>query len=81
MRLPAFAYELPQRLEEALELLNTYGADCKILAGGTDLLVRMKQGLASPTHLISLKAMPELAIIRESDDLLRMGTAVRLPTS
>lgn len=78
MRLPAFAYELPRDLDEALELLHTCGPNCKILAGGTDLLVRMKQGLASPTHLISLKALPELAIIRESDSLLRIGTAVRL---
>ncbi len=78
MRLPAFAYELPQGLDEALELLHTHGTNCKILAGGTDLLVRMKQGLASPTHLISLKAVPELAIIRESGCLLRIGAAVRL---
>jgi len=78
VRLPAFAYELPRDLDEALELLNTHGTGCKILAGGTDLLVRMKQGLASPSHLISIKALPELAIIRESGSLLRIGAAVRL---
>ncbi len=78
MRLPAFAYELPRDLDEALEFLNTHGPNCKILAGGTDLLVRMKQGLVSPTHLISLKALPGLATIRESGGLLRIGTAVRL---
>jgi 4-hydroxybenzoyl-CoA reductase subunit beta len=78
VHLPAFAYDLPQDLDEALELLNAYENDCKILAGGTDLLVRMKQGLATPKHLISLKALPELATIKESDNLLRIGTAVRL---
>ncbi|MDQ7782318.1 MAG: FAD binding domain-containing protein [Desulfomonilaceae bacterium] len=78
MRLPAFDYELPGNLDEALELLNTYGPNGKILAGGTDLLVRMKQGLALPTHLISLKALPELATIRESEVGLRIGAAVRL---
>jgi 4-hydroxybenzoyl-CoA reductase beta subunit len=78
VRLPAFAYELPRNLDEALELLNTHGPDCRILAGGTDLLVRMKQGLASPAHLISLKALPELANIRESGCFLRIGAATRL---
>ncbi len=78
MRLPAFVYELPGSLDQALELLNTYGPNGKILAGGTDLLVRMKQGLASPTHLISLKALPELANIRESGSVLRIGAGVRL---
>lgn len=78
MRLPTFAYELPRDLHEALALLNAYGPECKILAGGTDLLVRMKQGLATPAHVISLKAVPELTIIRESQGLLRIGAAVRL---
>ncbi len=78
MRLPVFEYELPKDLDEALGLLNIHGTHCKILAGGTDLLVRMKQGLASPTHLISLKALPGLATIRESVGLLRIGAAVRL---
>jgi 4-hydroxybenzoyl-CoA reductase beta subunit len=59
-------------------LLNTYGPECKILAGGTDLLVRMKQGLVSPAHVISLKALPELTVISESGGMLRMGAAVRL---
>jgi 4-hydroxybenzoyl-CoA reductase beta subunit len=78
VRLPAFDYELPQNIEEALELLSTYGPKAKILAGGTDLLVRMKQGLALPAHLISLKGLPELVTIKESGDILRIGAAVRL---
>jgi 4-hydroxybenzoyl-CoA reductase subunit beta len=78
VRLPAFAYELPRNLDEALELLKTFGPECKILAGGTDLLVRMKQGLTSPAHLISLKALPELTEIRETDGALQIGAAVKL---
>jgi len=78
MRLPPFAYERPRDLTEALELLNTYGKDCRVLAGGTDLLVRMKQGLAAPSRLISLKDLPELATINESDGFLNIGTAVKL---
>lgn len=78
MRLPPFAYERPRDLYEALELLQSYGKDCKVLAGGTDLLVRMKQGLVAPKYLISLKASSELAEIKESEDTLRIGAAVKL---
>lgn len=78
MRLPAFAYERPGNLQEALELLHAHGANCRILAGGTDLLVRMKQRLTSPTHVISIRALPELDFIKQTEDLFRIGTAVRL---
>lgn len=78
MRLPVFAYEVPQSIDEALKLLSRYGPDCRILAGGTDLLVRMKQRLATPAHLISLKALPELTGIEESEGVLRIGAAARL---
>ena len=78
MRLPPFTYNRPQDLDEALELLNAYGKDCKILAGGTDLLVRMKQGLVAPMNLISLKALSELAEIRETATDLKIGSAAKL---
>lgn len=47
MRLPAFDYMEPENLEEALDLLAAHGEDAKVLAGGTDLLVRMKKGSPS----------------------------------
>ncbi|MFH0826082.1 MAG: FAD binding domain-containing protein [Pseudomonadota bacterium] len=78
MRLPAFSYEQPQDLDQALELLTTHGSNCRILAGGTDLLVRMKQGLVQPSHLISLKALKGLTAIEESVDQIRIGAAVPL---
>ncbi len=78
MRLPAFAYEVPRNLHDALEILKTYGPECKILAGGTDLLVRMKQGLTKPAHLVSLKNLAELTILEESEGMLRIGAAVSL---
>jgi 4-hydroxybenzoyl-CoA reductase beta subunit len=78
MRLPPFTYDRPQNLDEALELLNSHGKNCKILAGGTDLLVRMKHGLVAPAHLISLKALSALTEIRVSDGALQIGVAVKL---
>ncbi len=78
MRLPAFAYEQPKNLEEALEILNTRGSAGKILAGGTDLLVRMKQNSIHPEYLISLKNLSSLTTIQETEDGLRIGAGVTL---
>lgn len=78
MRLPPFAYERPQNITETVEVLAAHGSEARILAGGTDLLVRMKQGLASPKYLISLRDVPELSHIDESDNVVVIGAAVRL---
>ena len=49
MRLPPFDYAAPKTLEEALQVLAEKGPEARVLAGGTDLLVRMKHGLLRPT--------------------------------
>ena len=73
MRLPRFDYLGPDNLEEALDLLATHRDDVKILAGGTDLLVRMKKGLLKPKFLISLKALNELSYIKKEDNHIKIG--------
>ncbi len=73
MRLPKFEYERPNTLDKALALLDENGPDARILAGGTDLLVRMKKGLLKPKRLVSLKALNELTYIRTLDDGIRIG--------
>lgn len=65
MRLPRFDYLGPDTLEKALAFLATHRDGARILAGGTDLLVRMKKGLLTPKTLISLKGLGELAYIRQ----------------
>ncbi|MCL5941980.1 MAG: xanthine dehydrogenase family protein subunit M [Actinobacteria bacterium] len=60
MYLPDFDYYAPESLEEACNLLNALGPRAKVLAGGTDVLVKMKHGLLAPTALVSLKALHEL---------------------
>lgn len=78
MPLPAFNYKLPQNLDEALDLLSTHGRDCSILAGGTDLLVRMKQRLVESGVVLSLKALPDLAYIREEGARVCIGAGTSL---
>ncbi|MCA1960514.1 MAG: xanthine dehydrogenase family protein subunit M [Desulfomonile sp.] len=60
MLLPRFEYHEPTTLEEALKLLSELGGNAKVLAGGTDLLVRMKQKIDRPAHVISLARIPGL---------------------
>ena len=78
MRLPRFKYLGPETLDQALDLLATHKDDAKILAGGTDLLVRMKKGLLKPKVLISLKALNELSYIKKQDGYIKIGARTSL---
>ena len=60
MYLPDFDYYAPATIREACELLSQFGFRAKVLAGGTDLLPKMKDGLMKPEVLISLKNLTEL---------------------
>jgi 4-hydroxybenzoyl-CoA reductase beta subunit len=73
VRLPRFGYLRPDNLEGALDLLATHKDEAKILAGGTDLLVRMKKGLLKPKFLISLKSLNELSYIAKDDNHIKIG--------
>jgi len=73
VRLPQFNYTGPDTLEKALDLLSAHAQDAKILAGGTDLLVRMKKGLIAPKMIISLKALNELSYIKKDKNTIRIG--------
>lgn len=75
-----FEYHAPTSLKEALELLSKYGEEAKLLAGGTDLLVKMKQRLTAPSHLIDIKRISGLNRIEERDDGIHIGAATRLRT-
>ncbi|PDV99551.1 FAD binding domain-containing protein [Candidatus Chloroploca asiatica] len=55
-----FAFYAPARLDEALDLLQQYGDEAKLLAGGHSLLPTMKLRLATPAVLIDLHKIPDL---------------------
>jgi 4-hydroxybenzoyl-CoA reductase beta subunit len=74
VRLPGFDYLSPQNLDEMLDMLAEHKDDAKILAGGTDLLVRMKKGLLAPKYLISLKALGSLSYIKDESDCIKIGS-------
>lgn len=63
MYLPNFEYYAPTSISEACELLSQFGPRAKVMAGGTDLLAKMKDGLMEPEIIISLKNLEELGKI------------------
>ena len=73
-----FEYHAPTSLDEAIELLTEYGGDARLLAGGTDLLVKMKQRVVEPRHLINLKMITGLTGIEEKADGIHIGAATKL---
>ncbi len=76
--LPPFQLHTPTTLPAALELLERYGAQAALVAGGTDLLPNMKQGLAAPGHRVSLRAVPGLDEVRHQPGVLRIGAMTSL---
>ncbi len=78
MRLPRFEYSAPKTMDKVLDLLSRYGDDAKILAGGTDLLVRMKKGLLKPKIIISLKNLKELSYIKDQGESIKIGAGTFL---
>jgi 4-hydroxybenzoyl-CoA reductase subunit beta len=80
MQLPRFEHLQPASLGEALDLLAEYGEQAKIIAGGTDLLISMKQRLLTPDHLLDLKTIPQLDFIDADNGGLRIGALTKLAT-
>jgi carbon-monoxide dehydrogenase medium subunit len=69
-----FEYFSPKTLEEALTLLNEYGDECKVIAGGQSLLILMRQGLVAPEYLIDIKGISELNYIQsDAKEGLKIG--------
>ncbi|MDI6755428.1 MAG: FAD binding domain-containing protein [Thermodesulfobacteriota bacterium] len=72
-----FHYHEPSTLEEALDLLHQYGERARVLAGGTDLVVQMKQGKIRPEAIINLNKLQELNFMA-IDSAIRIGSLTPL---
>ena len=81
MAVPKFEYFAPETLDEAFSLLQELGEEGSILAGGTDLLVNMKQRAIEPMpkHLINIKKIPGLQYLKTDDNGdLRLGALANI---
>lgn len=79
MSIGKFDYFAPESLEEAIDLLKKYGSRARVMAGGTDLMVKMRLRAIAPEVLISLKNIPGLdTITMDSQKGLTIGAMVLL---
>jgi carbon-monoxide dehydrogenase medium subunit len=70
----AFAYERPSSLGDAIALLAENGPDARPLAGGTDLIIRIRDGTIRPATIVDVKGIAELDdAIRDTDAGLVIG--------
>lgn len=70
----AFAYERPTHLDAAVAMLEEHGPEARLLAGGTDLIIRLRDGSIRPQVVVDLKGIGELdGGFREIDDNLTIG--------
>ena len=66
-------YLQPASLDEALRLLHEYGAEARLIAGGTDVLVELSRGVRPTRTLIDLSALRDLKYVRAEGGCLRLG--------
>jgi CO/xanthine dehydrogenase FAD-binding subunit len=79
LRLPRFDYLAPKTIDEACRLLCQYEGAAKIMAGGTDLLVSMRQKKVTPSYVVNIKGIPKLDHIHYSKKHgLRIGALATL---
>jgi carbon-monoxide dehydrogenase medium subunit len=77
MKPPRFQYAAPRLLDEALTLLNQYGDEAKVLAGGQSLVPLLNMRLAGPSYIVDINHISELHYIEPEDGYLSIGAAVR----
>jgi aerobic carbon-monoxide dehydrogenase medium subunit len=66
--LRSFDYHAPSSLPEVFDLLERYGDDAHVIAGGTALVLLLKQGLIQPGHVVALRGIPALHGIARNED-------------
>lgn len=80
-RLPRFEYLSPKTVDEALSILSHFKEDVRPIAGGTDLLIKMKRRELVPPHLLGLKRVSGLnGIAYDQKGGLSLGPLVTLHT-
>ena len=74
-----FAYARPSTLAEAVAILEERGPEARVLAGGTDLLIRLRDGSLRPSVVVDVKRVPELAPgIRVEGERLVIGATTAM---
>lgn len=77
MKPAPFEYYDPRELDEALERLQYFGDDAKVLAGGQSLMPMLNLRLARPAVLVDINRLSGLGTFTTDDGTLRLGALVR----
>jgi carbon-monoxide dehydrogenase medium subunit len=76
-----FEYARPSTLADAVALLAQEGERAKVLAGGTDLLIRLRDRTLTPAVVVDIKRIPEMApAITEGDHVVRVSAGTTMTT-
>ena len=68
-------YRSPGSVKEAVDLLAAHAGRAHVLAGGTDLLVKLRAGFVAPELVVDVKAIPQLRGIQSDARGFRIGAA------
>jgi carbon-monoxide dehydrogenase medium subunit len=77
MKPAPFAYHRPATLDEAFSLLERYGPDARLLAGGQSLVPALNMRLATPAALVDINRLPGLDAIVFAPEGLTIGALAR----
>ena len=77
MKAPKFSYTRGESLDQVLMLLNEYGEEGRILAGGQSLMPTLNMRLSNPKILIDINHLSELNSISLNDDIVCIGALSR----
>jgi carbon-monoxide dehydrogenase medium subunit len=78
MEICDYTYHRPKSLAAACELGRTFGSEGRYLAGGTELIVDLKNKRDRADHVISLQDVTELKEIFQAGDVLHIGALATL---
>jgi carbon-monoxide dehydrogenase medium subunit len=71
-----YDYLMPNTIDEAISLFASHGEKAKYIAGGTDVMVKIKEGKINPQYLVSLRHLQGLDHITYKDGELKIGAMV-----
>src|SRR2546423_4571735 len=72
-----FNYEVADSVDHALSLLDSYGPEAKLLAGGHSLIPMMKLRFSRPSALVDIGRIAALSYVEEDGDQIRIGAGTR----
>jgi CO/xanthine dehydrogenase FAD-binding subunit len=71
----SFDYIAPTNVDEVISLLASHNSNAKVLCGGTDLLVQLREGRRQTGLVVDLKKIPDITQVTNDENELHIGAA------